>query len=142
MITTCPALRIILYTGLGIRPVVLTGFTFRNPGRPSFNGYPWKNQAYPRITSVYNLHIQETLLQRRGPRRRRTVVYSIPSAQPKRVVAELLAALTTQGIGQDVSDLTAQQCVRCMRELRKRTLRRRKAVVHRVQLQSRANVLT
>ena len=54
MITTCPTLRIILHTGRGIRPVVLTGITFRNSGRPSFNAYPWKNQAYSRITSVYN----------------------------------------------------------------------------------------
>ena len=135
MITTCPTLRIILHTGRGIQPVLLTGFYVPQSWASIVQWVSVEEPSVPSDHQRVQLHIQETLLHRRGPRSRRTVVYPIPSAQPKRVVADLLAALTTQGIGQDVTvatwDLTAHQCVRWVHELRKRTLRRRKAVVHR-----------
>ena len=72
------------------------------------------------------------------------MIYPIKTAQPARTIDELLDVLTEVGVNQDVTgatwDQTAQRCVLCIKRVRNRVRRRRKAVVRRIQAQSRAHL--
>ena len=75
-----------------------------------------------------------------------TVTYPIRSAQPVRVVAELLVILIEEEVGHGAAtstwDDTAGACLKRIKRLNKSVRQRRNSVVHRVQVQSRAHILT
>ena len=72
--------------------------------------------------------------------------YPIESAQSTRVLVELLNELILAEMGKAVTtatwDKTVQQCVACVQRIKKRETQRRNATIYRIDMQTRARILT
>ena len=109
----------------------------------------WVSVDEPPVLSDHQrvrLHFQDDTVSDHSPRG--SVVLHTPSDLRSllRVITELVVDLIAEGVGHNATaatwDVTARPCVHCIRRVRKRAGQRRKAVVRRLQAQSRARLLT
>uniref|UniRef100_M4BXQ9 Endonuclease/exonuclease/phosphatase domain-containing protein n=1 Tax=Hyaloperonospora arabidopsidis (strain Emoy2) TaxID=559515 RepID=M4BXQ9_HYAAE len=135
-----------LRTGGLRRRAVLIDSTCRKPCRRWCNGCRLTNRQCRRTTngcSCISRMILSLIILCGG-----SVVLHTPSYLRSllRFITELVVDLIAEGVGHNVTaatwDVTARPCVHCIRRVRKRAGQRRKAVVRRLQAQSRARLLT